>query len=126
MSATDTRGRDFGKFLRHIRTDIYEESLRAFAKRVKMSPSYLNKMELAEVATPRRDTVVAIAGRLGMEPDALLLKAGFVPDSEKRGENDEFLLLLLRDLSADQQKVVVSFISFVKDNNVTLGDNTPS
>ena len=114
------RARDFGRFLHRIRTEVYDEPLRTFAKRVKLSPSYINKLELAEIPTPRRSTVLKIAERLGMEPDALLMKAGFVPDQPQRGEDDEYLMLLIGSLDDGQRRAVVEFIKLVKDTGIEI------
>ena len=120
MAATSTRN-DFGQYLHKIRTEVFEDSLRDFAVRVGLSPSYLNKLELSEGSgTPRRDTVLKIAEALGMEPDAMLLKAGYVPEQPQRGENDEYLLLLIGTLTPRQQAAVKEFIKLVKDTGMEL------
>ena len=120
---TSSRSRDFGRFLHKIRTEVFEESLREFSKRVQLSPSYLNKLELSEVASPRRDTVEKIAERLGMESDAMLLKAGYVPDAPQRGEDDEYLLLLIGTLTPGQKAAVRELIKAVKDSDIGITQN---
>lgn len=111
---------DFGRFLHKVRTEVFEESLRDFARRVQLSPSYLNRLELSGDANPTRKTVLDIAQRLQMEPDALLLKAGFVPESPQRGEEDEYLLLLIGTLTPSQKAAVREFIKLVKDTGIEI------
>lgn len=111
---------DFGRFLHKVRTEVFEESLRDFARRVELSPSYLNRLELSGDANPTRNTVLSIASRLQMEPDALLLKAGFVPDNPQRGEDDEYLLLLIGTLTPSQRAAVREFIKLVKDTGIEI------
>ena len=122
MAATtnsNTRS-DFGQYLHKIRTEVFEDSLRDFAVRVDLSPSYLNKLELSDGGTPRRETVLKIAKALGMEPDAMLLKAGYVPAQPQRGENDEYMLLLIGTLDPGQQQAVREFIKLVKDTGISI------
>ncbi len=125
MAATNHRHStvsDFGQYLHKIRTEVFEDSLRDFAVRVGLSPSYLNKLELSDGGTPRRETVLKIAEALGMEPDAMLLKAGYVPEQPQRGANDEYLLLLVGTLSPPQQQAVREFIKLVKDTGIEVPD----
>ena len=107
-----------------LRTQVYEESLRDFSKRVGLSASYLNKLELSDVGVPRRETVEQLAARLGIEADGLLLKAGYVPDSQQRSEDDEYLLLQIQTLSPTQRAAVRAYIGLVKDMNI--GAQLPS
>lgn len=116
----DPRSRDFGRYLHRIRTEVFDESLRAFSKRIKISPSYIGKMENAEVPSPRRDTVIKIAGRLAMDADPFLIKAGFVPDEPQRGEDDEYLMLLIGTLDDPQRRAAVELIKLVRDANLTV------
>jgi transcriptional regulator with XRE-family HTH domain len=110
----EERKRDFGRHLHRIRTEVFQESLREFSKRIKLSPSYIGKLENAEVATPRRSTVIDIAERLQMDPDPLLVKAGFVPPEQQRGGDDEYLLMLFRTLTPGQQAAVREYIKHVQ------------
>jgi transcriptional regulator with XRE-family HTH domain len=114
----------FGRHLHLLRTQVYEESLRDFSKRVGLSASYLNKLELSDVGVPRRETVEQLAARLGIEADGLLLKAGYVPDSQQRSEDDEYLLLQIQTLSPTQRAAVRAYIGLVKDMNI--GAQLPS
>jgi hypothetical protein len=59
-----------------------------------------------------------MAEALGMESDGLLLKAGYVPDRHERGEDDEYLLMLVGTLSGEQQDAVKAYIQHVKDHDV--------
>ena len=119
---SDTRSIDFGRHLHRVRTEVFDQSLRAFSKTISVSPSYIGKMENGEVGVPRRDTILSIAGRLGMDPDPFLIKAGYVPESQQRGEDDEYLLLRIGMLTPGQRAAVLAYIDHVKDFNVLRGD----
>lgn len=117
---TTERSREFGRHLHRIRTEVFEESLRDFAKRVNLSASYIGKLENGEVGTPRRETVDEMAGRLAMPADGLLLKAGYVPDQQRRGEDDEYLLMLIGTLTPEQKEAVRAYTQHVKDYGVMV------
>ncbi len=118
VEGTDNRAREFGQHLRRIRTEVFDESLREFAARTGLSASYIGKLENAEVGAPKRSTVSELAERLAMKPDGLLLKAGYVPESQARDEDDEYLLMLLGTLTPEQKAAVKSYIQHVKDYEI--------
>lgn len=120
MEETNRRSKEFGLHLHRIRTEVFDESLRVFGKRVGLSPSYLGKIENGEVGAPRRSTVLEIATALSMKPDGLLLKAGYIPDNLERGEDDEYLLMLIGTLTEDQKQAVKAYIQHVKDFHIVL------
>ena len=70
-------GREFGTRVRKLRK-AKGISLRKFAVRVKMSPTYLSKVERGEFPPPAEEKVVAIANVLNQNPDELLALAGRV------------------------------------------------
>ena len=113
--------RDFGKYLHRVRTEVFGETLRQFSKRSGLSPSYLGKLENAEVPNPRRETVVKLAEKLGMDSDPFLIKAGFIPDQPERSEDDEYLMLLIGTLDDGQRGAVREFIKLVKDTDIRIG-----
>ena len=113
--------RDFGKYLHRVRTEVYAETLREFAKRSGLSPSYLGKLENAEVPSPRRETVVRLAEKLGMDAYPFLIKAGCIPDQPERSEDDEYLLLMIGTLDDGQRQAVREFIRLVKDADIRVG-----
>lgn len=112
--------RDFGRYVHQVRTEVLDEPLRAFGKRVGLSASYLGKIENAEVAVPKRETVLQIAQRLGMPADPFLVKAGYVPESPQRTEDDEYLLLLIGMLTDDQRRAARVLIKAVADNDILV------
>jgi transcriptional regulator with XRE-family HTH domain len=111
----------FGRHLHLLRTQVFGLSIRDFAKRVELSPSYVNKLEHSDVGVPRRETVEQIAHRLGVEVDGLLLKAGYLPDTRQRSEDDEYLLLQIQTLSPEQRAAVRAYIGLVKDMDIRVG-----
>ena len=118
METNTKRSLEFGRHMHRIRTEVFEESLRDFSKRVKLSPSYIGKIENGEVGAPRRSTLLELAERLSMKPDGLLLKAGYIPDDQTRGQDDEYLLMLLGTLNDRQRAAVRSYIQHVKDRGI--------
>lgn len=119
MNSTADR-REFGRYLHQIRTTVFEETVREFAKRVGLSPSYAHRLEHAEGANPTRNTVEDIAGRLGMDAAPFLLKAGFVPTGTTRDEDDDTILLLLGTLSPGQKAAAMSLIRTIRDAGIEI------
>jgi len=72
----------FGKRIRVLREKLLKEdreySLRRFAVRVGMSPTYLSKVERGDLPPPGEEKVKTIAKELGQDPDELLALAGKV------------------------------------------------
>lgn len=70
----------FGKRIRKLREKRYKHdpqfSLRRFAVRVGMSPTYLSKVERDEFPPPSENKIKAIASALEVDPDELLALAG--------------------------------------------------
>jgi transcriptional regulator with XRE-family HTH domain len=67
----------FGATIRTLR-EQRQISLRKFADKVGISPTYLSKIERDEFPPPGEETVKAIAEALGQDPDELLALAGKV------------------------------------------------
>ncbi len=72
----------FGQTIRALREKLLQEdkgySLRRFAARVGMSPTYLSKVERGDLPPPGEEKVKTIAVELGEDPDELLALAGKV------------------------------------------------
>lgn len=70
----------FGTFIRERRT-ARGYSLRRFAERVGISPTYLSHVEQGKVdSPPTADRIRKMAGLLGESPDELCAMAGRVPE----------------------------------------------
>jgi len=72
MSSED---RSFGATIRQLRGEK-KISLRKFAQKVGMSPTYLSKVERDEFSPPSEEKIKAIAAALSLDPDKLLAQAG--------------------------------------------------
>jgi transcriptional regulator with XRE-family HTH domain len=73
-----TRGKGkFGAFIRHER-ESREIGLREMAKLIRISPTYLSKVERDEFPPPAEDKVKAIAKIIECDADDLLARAGRV------------------------------------------------
>jgi transcriptional regulator with XRE-family HTH domain len=72
----------FGKTIRALREERRKNdaafTLRKFAARVGMSPTYLSKIERDEFPPPSEEKIIAMAEALGADPDELLALAGKV------------------------------------------------
>ena len=77
--ANDEAMADLGKYLRAQR-EIAQVSLRAFARAINVSDSYLSQVERG-MYQPSPDVLKAIAEGLGMAPDQLFRRAGWLPPS---------------------------------------------
>ena len=71
--------RTFGTIIRTARLERQKQdasfSLRKFAKKIKISPTYLSKAETDEFTPPRAETIIHIADELGIDTYFLLEKA---------------------------------------------------
>jgi transcriptional regulator with XRE-family HTH domain len=118
---TNERALEFGKHLHRIRTEVFDESLRAFERRIGLSASYIGKLENGEVGVPKRTTIETISQRMALkraDQDGLLLKAGYVPDGQEESEDSEYVRMLIGQLSDGQQAAVLAYIQHVRDANV--------
>ena len=75
--ANEPKQKKFGAHIRDLR-EAREISLRKFADRAQISPTYLSKVERDEFPPPGEETVRRIAEILGEDPDELLALAGKV------------------------------------------------
>jgi transcriptional regulator with XRE-family HTH domain len=71
------RQRDFGELLRTLREDR-GFTLRRFAARMGISPTYLSAVERGEVPVPTEEKIFALAQVFERDPDELLAAAGRV------------------------------------------------
>ena len=101
----------FGSYIKYVRKEVFDESLRVFGKRVGISPSYLNKIELGQVGVPRRDTVEQIASKLpGVDSGVLMQKAGFIPEVPSSEMRADLLAMKVDRIAADQRAVLMDII----------------
>ncbi len=75
--ANEPKQKKFGAYIRTLR-EAQEISLRKFADRAQISPTYLSKVERDEFPPPGEEAVRRIAEILGEDPDELLALAGKV------------------------------------------------
>jgi transcriptional regulator with XRE-family HTH domain len=68
----------FGEFVRERRA-AKNIGLRQMSKMIRVSPTYLSKVERDEFPPPAEDKVKAIAGIIGCDADDLLARANRVP-----------------------------------------------
>jgi len=78
---------NFGKELRELREET-GVSLRAFAEKMGVSPTYISKIERGEFNPPAAKVIAKIAIELGKDPDLMALRAGKTP---------EWILTMLRE-----------------------------
>ena len=68
---------EFGEFIRKHRLALNPPvTLRGFAEKVDISPTYLSKIERGDFDPPAEDTIIRIAKELGCDEDKLLALAG--------------------------------------------------
>jgi hypothetical protein len=68
---------EFGEFIRKLRLGLNPPvTLRGFAEKVGISPTYLSKIERGDFDPPAEDTIVRIAKELKCNEDELLGMAG--------------------------------------------------
>lgn len=78
----------FGETIRRLREERLKKepgfTLRKFAERVGVSPTYLSKIERDEFPPPSEKKIIAMAEALGADPDELLALAGKVASDLSR------------------------------------------
>lgn len=102
--------KSFGEYVKFVRTSIYKEALRPFALRVGLSPGYIGKVEQGLVGIPRRETITILATKLGIDPNLLLLKAGFTPDRAPGEDEYDFVTMRLRQVDPTFVPIVLDFV----------------
>jgi transcriptional regulator with XRE-family HTH domain len=113
----------FGTTLRTLREERLRAdprfSVRQLAARVGVQPSYLSKVERAEVAPPSEATIAALAAELGADPDVLLALAGKV----SRGlqavilKRPQLFARLIRELESLPDHAVLRIVREVRDGD---------
>jgi HTH-type transcriptional regulator, competence development regulator len=82
------KNKEFGKMIRQLRERRLKTdrsfSLRQFATKIGVSPSYLCKVERGDFPPPSEERIVAIADALGENHDRFFALAGKVPSELSR------------------------------------------
>ncbi|MBK7350565.1 MAG: helix-turn-helix domain-containing protein [Gemmatimonadetes bacterium] len=112
---------NFGDFVRHRRETLRAGdprfSVRQVAARVGLEPSYLSKIERGEQAPPSEESIRALAGDLGIDPDLLLALAGKVGSDLQKIilKRPQLFAELLRDLRHLPDHAVLRLVREVRD-----------
>lgn len=98
---------DLGKYLRAQR-EIAQVSLRSLARMINVSDSYLSQVERG-MYHPSPDVLKAIAEGLGLSPDQLFQRMGWLPATGTGGKYNGVLDAIAGDTSLSQaQKSALS------------------
>jgi transcriptional regulator with XRE-family HTH domain len=117
-SSSGTSANAFGERLRTLRLDrtINQRDLAAQAS---IDFTYLSKIENGRMPPPAADTIVRLAGALGVDPDELLLLARKVPGDIQpmltRSPALPAFLRSIQDLSDDELRELSSLAQQVRD-----------
>lgn len=120
---TDTR-ETFGNLLRATRI-ARGYSLRKFAERVDLSPTYLSQVEQGKVVrSPTAERVRAMAEALGQNADQWIAMAGRMPDDvadiiKSEPEAMPALLRAAKGLTADELKKLTEQLEKKRDRGKT-------
>ncbi|MBK6779831.1 MAG: helix-turn-helix domain-containing protein [Gemmatimonadetes bacterium] len=112
---------NFGDFVRHrremLRAGDPRFSVRQVAARVGLEPSYLSKIERGEQPPPSEESIRALAGDLGIDPDLLLALAGKVGSDLQKIilKRPQLFAELLRDLRHLPDHAVLRLVREVRD-----------
>lgn len=111
----------FGDFIRERRERLKENdssfSVRQVAKRIDVEPSYLSKVERGETAPPSEAKIQRLADDLGEDPDVLLALAGKV-SSELQAvilKRPELFAGLIRELREMPDHAILRLVREVRD-----------
>ncbi len=111
----------FGKRIRTLREkrqkDDHTYSLRRFANRVGLSPTYQSKVERGDLPPPGEEKTMTIAHALEVDPDELLALAGKVASDLPAIIRQRPVLMadLIRKMSGMEDEQVEKIFRIVKD-----------
>lgn len=108
----------FGAHIRALR-EAQQISLRKFADKVGISPTYLSKVERDDFPPPGEETVKKFAAALDQDPDELLALAGKVSSDlpeiiQERPRELASFLRTTRELSPKDMEKVNNFVKRMK------------
>ena len=113
----------FGTYIRKRRSELQGESpdfsVRRLARRIGVEPSYLSKVERDETPPPSEAKIMSLAEALGEDPDMLLAMAGKV-SSELQAiirARPKLFAQMIRELKAVPEKQVRQMVKKVRDGN---------
>ena len=110
-----------GSFLRSRREALRAAdpafSVRKVAERIGIEPSYLSKVERDQGSPPSEDTLVRLAGELGVDADLVLALAGKVSADLRAAIRKRPLLFaeLIRELKDMPDHALVRLVREVRD-----------
>jgi transcriptional regulator with XRE-family HTH domain len=110
-----TKGETFGQTLRRLREDA-EISLRAFAKMVDRTPTYISKIERGELAPPAEEVIEKMARILKQNLDDMITLAGRIPSDlpdiiRKNPKEMAFMLRTAKKLTPAQLEEITNSIA---------------
>lgn len=110
--------KNFGATIRELR-EGQQISLRKFADKVGISPTYLSKIERDEFPPPGEETVKKFAEALDQDPDELLALAGKVSSDlpaiiQQRPRELASFLRTASELSSDEMAKVTKYVEKMK------------
>jgi transcriptional regulator with XRE-family HTH domain len=111
----------FGDYVRQQREEKRANdpsfSVRKFAERVGIEPSYLSKIERGEQSPPSETTIAAIARELDEDKDVLLALAGKVSTDlqEAIRKRPKLFAQIIRDLRRMPDHAVLRVVREVRD-----------
>jgi transcriptional regulator with XRE-family HTH domain len=113
----------FGSYLRGKREKLREQdptyTVRKFAAKIGVQPSYISKVEREEVAPPSEATIIRMAEALRADPDVLLALAGKV-SADLRDvimKRPALFADLIRQLKDAPDHAVLRVVREVRDGN---------
>ena len=110
--------KNFGATIRELR-EGQQISLRKFADKLGISPTYLSKIERDEFPPPGEETVKKFAEALDQDPDELLALAGKVSSDlpaiiQQRPRELASFLRTASELSSDEMAKVTKYVEKMK------------
>lgn len=113
----------FGSYVRARRETLYKTkedfSLRKFAAKIDVQPSYISKIERGEVKPPSEETIVRMAQALGEDSDVLLALAGRVSADLRAAivKEPKLFAELIRQLKDKPPQAILRIVREVRDGN---------
>ena len=113
----------FGTYIRQERLALQQTnkdySLRKVAQRIGVEPAYLSKIERGDFAPPSEKVIIKLAEELNQNPDVLLAMAGKLSTDLQAiiQKRPELFASLLRELAEQPDHAILKIVREVRDGD---------
>ena len=119
-------GQSFGETLRKAR-DVRSLSTTETARRARISPAYLNRLENDTVKRPSPEVLHTLSETLAVPYADLMILAGYkVPGIEPLPDRSRIGAALFADLTEDEQEELVEYLAWYRSRKRARASRRPT